>query len=154
MSNIAVLQQVFDRAGVLQDAWEARLEGTPHLVTELRLRFENLSLVLSADGEADTVLLWVGDFTEDADVVRVPVSESSPWSGIIGLGLRWGWELTNHQGYSDGIRFDFADPDMGVSQEVELIVAASCLWLYLCAPTSRLPNRPVQPPSGGQVGVE
>ena len=154
MSNITVLQQAFDRAGVLQEVWEARLEGAAHLVTELELRFENLVLVVSADGEADTVLLSVGEFTNDSDTVRVRVSESPPWSSIIGLGLRWGWELTNHQGYSDGIRFDFADSNRGVSHEIELVVAASTLQLYLCAPVSRLPNTPLQPTSGAQIELE
>ena len=139
---MTVLQQVFDRAGVLQEVSEARLEGAPHLVTALRLRFENLSLIVSADGETDTVLLAVGDSTDDPGVVQVRVSESAPWSSIIGLGLRWGWELTNHQGYTDGVRFEFADPDRAVSQEIELIVAASTLRLYFCVPGDRLPSKP------------
>jgi hypothetical protein len=109
---------------------------------------QTLALVVSADGEADTVLLRVGDFTSDPDMVLVRVSDSSPWSGIIGLGVRWGWELINHQGYSDGVRFEFANPDTGVSQEVELIAAASALQIYLCAPINRLPNKPPQPTNG------
>jgi hypothetical protein len=154
MSNITILQEVFDRAGKLQEVWEARFEGAAHLVTEVRLRFEGVALVVSADGEYDTVVLRTGDFSSDSDSVRVCASHIPPWSAMVGLGMRWGWELTNHQGYADGVRFEFADPDAGISREVELIVAGSMLHLHACTPVTRLPNKPLQPTSGGQVEVE
>jgi hypothetical protein len=154
MSNITVLQEVFDHGGVLQDVWEARFEGASHLITALKLRFEDVALIVLADGDADTVVLRVGDFTVDPEVVLVRVSEEPPWSEMVGLGIRWGWELTNHQGYSDGVRFEFADPNRGLSREIELIVEASTLHLHLCEPINRLPNQPLQPPSGGKIGIE
>jgi hypothetical protein len=68
--------------------------------------------------------------------------------------MQWGWELTNHQGYADGVRFEFADPNAGTSREVDLIVAASTLQLHVCTPISGLPNTPLQPTSRGPAGVE
>ena len=107
------------------------------MVTEVKLRFGGVDLIVSAEGEFDTVVLRLGDFAADADVTHVDVSRSVPWSELIGLAMRWGWELTNHQGYADGVRFDLASPDADISKTFDLIVAGSTLHMNMCTPTRK-----------------
>jgi hypothetical protein len=132
MSNIDVLREVFDKGGRLKQVWEARFEGSADFITEMKFCFENAALIVSADSEHDTIVLWIGDFSDDDDVEKIDVSEMPPWTKALDLEMLWGWELTNHQGYSDGIRIEFADLDAGASVEIDLIVAASMLHLCIC----------------------
>lgn len=132
MSNIDVLREVFDDGGRLKQVWEARFEGSADFITEMKFCFENCTLIVSADGEYDTVVLRKGGFSDDKDSEKINVSAILPWSKALDHGMCWGWELTNHQGYTDGIRVEFANPDTNASVEIELIVAASALHLYTC----------------------
>ena len=57
---------------------------------------------------------------------------------MYGLPVQWAWEMTNQQGYTDGVRLEFGDPnDSNKSRTVELVVAASSLKFFLAHPTTR-----------------
>jgi Family of unknown function (DUF6334) len=137
MSNLDVLHEVAEKAGPLRRVCAARFDGDANFVTDLRLEFEGIALVVSAEGDLDTVLLRIGDLANGPNTTVREVTEDAPWSHAIGLIVRWGWELTNQQGCADGVRFEFANPDGGTSVEIELIVMASALQAYRCEPTPR-----------------
>jgi uncharacterized protein DUF6334 len=57
----------------------------------------------------------------------VDLSDSSPWNTCLGAGARWLWQLTNQQGYSDGVRLEFGNSDEKSRATVELLVMASAI---------------------------
>jgi hypothetical protein len=134
MSNLDVLHEAFEKAGDLRRVLAARFGGDPTFVTELKFVFEGFALLVRADGEYDEVVLGTGDFSDEPEISIHDVSADAPWSEALGRTICWGWELTNQQGYADGVRFDFAN-STGGKFEVELIVAASSLHAYRCEPT-------------------
>ena len=136
MSNLKVLHELFERAGPLRDVWVARFEGNANFVTEAKLSFDGVALVVAA-GDLDTMAIRVGDPVKPENTTMHNVNVAAPWSAALGLALRWGWELTNHQGYADGVRFEFADSDAGISVAIEVIVMASMLHVYRCEPSPR-----------------
>jgi hypothetical protein len=81
-----------------------------------------------------TVAVRLGDLSEDPESTIHDVTSSAFWAPAIGVELMWAWELKNHQGYCDGVRFDFSNIDRGISVEVEMIIMASALYVYRCNP--------------------
>ena len=136
MTNLEVLHEVVERAGRLRSVSAARFEGLAHFVTQMVLSFDKMSLLVATDPDDDSIILRLDEFAADRATTVHDVSSSALWTPAIGLGLRWAWELRNHQGYADGVRFEFASPDGRASRRVEFIVAGSALQALTCEPSS------------------
>lgn len=126
-----LLRNVVDTGGRLVNARHALFEGDPQFITAVELQFESLSVVLCAVPDDDTLAVNSGEFESTPDEILVEVSDSNPWSKCLGSGLAWAWELTNQQGYSDGLRLEFEEPGEPSNLVVELIVIASAIELFV-----------------------
>ena|ERR1043165_4736255 len=129
MSNLDVLHQVAGTGGPLREVSASMLDDC---MNELRFVFDDFALVVSADGEYDTVLLAIDDDVREPKTAVRALTDAAWCQPAIGVPLRWGWELTNQQGYADGVRFEFADPNAGTAVVIELIVVASTFHVYRC----------------------
>jgi len=67
---------------------------------------------------------------EPVEVVE-EVGGLPPWSKCIGLDVSCAWRLTNQQGYSDGVRFEFGKPSEKSKVLLELLVVASAIQLFV-----------------------
>ena len=108
-------------------------EGNARFVTAVGLQFASVSAVFRAVEADDTLAVSLGPLVPDEDETAVEATSSAPWSGCIGSGVRWAWRLTNQQGYPDGVRLEFGNPDKSSSTVVELIVAASAIQMFVAA---------------------
>ncbi len=125
-----LLKNLVDTGGPLVNARHALFEGDPQFITAVELQFESLSVVLCALSDDDTLEVSSGEFESTTDEILVDVRDSDPWSKCLGSGLAWAWELTNQQGYSDGLRLEFENPVEKSNLVVELIVVASAIELF------------------------
>ena len=72
---------------------------------------------------------------------------------MYGLPVLWAWAMTNQQGYTDGLRLQFGDPDdKNKSRTIEMVVAASSVQMLVVSPTSPLQVNTPQPQSGSPPG--
>ncbi len=55
--------------------------------------------VTAADASASVMPILIGPY---------------PWNEAIHRPMLWVWQLTNHQGYPDGIQFAFLDEESGI----------------------------------------
>ena len=123
MTPIEVLQSVVDSAGRLRRAVAHHYGGDPDFVSHVVLEFESGRLVLSANDQDDSIQLS----TELPPAPDCTPCKALSWAPGYGRSLLWAWTLTNHQGYLDGVRFDFRDT---VSQSpfiIEVVVEALTL---------------------------
>jgi hypothetical protein len=102
-----------------------------NFITAVGLRFELMSAVFRADADDDTLVVRLSPLLPEPEETMVEINSSSLWSACIGLGIRWAWRLTNQQGYSDGVRLEFADPNAPSSTVVELTVGASAIRMFI-----------------------
>jgi hypothetical protein len=123
VSVLEALQHTVDSGGRLQRVVAYHFEGDLSFVTHLALEFELGRLVLSAGEEFDEILAST-DLPSTPDNAR----ETPAWTPACGRPLLWAWTLTNHQGYVDGVRFDFRDTVSQSAVIFEVIVVASTLY--------------------------
>ena len=125
---IEALQKASDDGNRLVSVREALLEPGYSLISDIELEFEGCTVVVSAIEEFDTISISLSTLPESR--AFTPAANQF-WQGCIGKQLQWAWLLKNHQGYIDGVRLEFFDPDSPGSVIGELIVAASSLQLYV-----------------------
>lgn len=77
------------------------------------------------------MIATIGPLVATPEETLVDVSATPPWSACIGLGARWLWELTNQQGYTDGLRFEFGEANKPFEVVVELIVLACEIEIFV-----------------------
>jgi hypothetical protein len=77
----------------------------------------------------------------ERDETLIDVGSSAPWSACMGLRVCWAWQLTNQQGYSDGVRLEFSEPGAESRSVVELIVVASAIQMFVVVPVGARPKR-------------
>jgi hypothetical protein len=82
----------------------------------------------------DTLAVSLGALVSSENETLIESTHSAPWSACLGLGLRWAWSLTNQQGYLDGVRLEFGDPNRPFGLIVELTVAASAIQMFVATP--------------------
>ena len=124
---LETLAKIYDGGGLLVNVTCTLFEGDQKFVTAIGLRFESISAVFRADADKDTLVASLGSLTPGSDETLVDITDLSPWRTCIGAGASWLWQLTNQQGYADGVRFEFANPDEPSRAVVELLVAASAI---------------------------
>jgi hypothetical protein len=120
-----------NHGGKLLGVSRTLFHNDPRFVTTVSFRFESLTLGFRADSDLDTLDATIGQLTKDDNDVVSEVGSSAPWSACVGRGLRWGWRLTNQQGYTDGVRLEFGDPDSSDEVVVELLVVASAIQVFV-----------------------
>ena len=96
----------------------------------VELQFDTLTISFSAVADDDTIAVSSGSYSDPS---RQTIN--APWTSCIGKPLQWTWLMTNQQGYTDGARLEFTDPDSQHSVIVELVAGASSLCVYLATPS-------------------
>jgi len=86
------------------------------------LDFGQISLIIEARSEDDTVEIWTDQGSTVAKT-GVDAGKSKPWSGLIGKPFGWGWVTINQQGYCDGVLLSFG----GITPQIFLNVVASSI---------------------------
>lgn len=127
------LARIFDDGGRLVGVSCTRFVGDPadfSFVTAVGLRFEHLAVVFRAVPDDDTLAASVGMLAAGPDEEVIDLCGELPWSACLGLGVCWGWRLTNQQGYTDGVRLEFSEPGKPSHAVVELVVIASGLQVF------------------------
>jgi hypothetical protein len=128
------LAKIYNEGGPLVGVAYVLFDGNAHFITKIGLRFGSISAVFRAVQADDTLAVSLGPLVPDRDETSVDVGHSDPWSSCLGSAIRWAWQLTNQQGYQDGVRLEFGDPHMGSNCVIELIVAASAIQIFVAAP--------------------
>jgi hypothetical protein len=124
------LAKMVYESGPLVSVAYLRFDDDPNFVTAVGLRFESMSSAFRAVEDDDTLAVSLGNLSSTETEELIDSTHSDPWSACLGLGLRWAWRLTNQQGYSDGVRLEFGDPDKPSSLMVEMTVAASAIQIF------------------------
>lgn len=125
---IALLRQVANDGGPLQQVQHVVWNELPKDVVSYVLTFQNMELTIKAM-EDDSVELSLGSAGADADH-SLHADEELPWSEAIGKPIRWGWVMTNQQGYADGVQFEFGRNVSEPSTIVQLVAVSSALKLF------------------------
>jgi hypothetical protein len=133
---LSELAKIYDDGGSLLDVKYALFGGDSKSLTAVGLRFENVSASFRAVPEDDTLAATIGGLNLEVGETLIDASGSSLWSGYLGLNLGWAWQLTNHQRYLDGVRFEFSKPGESSRGVVELIVVASIIQVFVGVPSA------------------
>lgn len=129
------LHQIADHGGPLVGVRCAHFQGDPRFVTAIELRFEFLTVVFRAMPEDDTLAVRFETLVPESNEELVELESSAPWSEAIGLGVCWAWQLTNQQGYADGIRLEFNEAGLASRLVIEFVVIASSMQVFSFAAT-------------------
>lgn len=129
----STLARVFADGGRLTGVSYSVFADEHPFVTACALHFDRLTAVFRAVPDDDTLAASVGELVADPNEITVDTSGLHPWSQCIGLGVCWGWRLTNQQGYVDGVRLEFGQPDEVDKAVVELVVVASGIGVFVSA---------------------
>lgn len=122
------LHRICDAGGRLLGVTRTLFEGDPTFVTAIAFRFEGLTVTFHAVSDDDTLDCVVGELVAEPQETTADASESLPWSACLGLTPAWIWQMTNQQGYTDGIRMEFGEPARPVI--VELLVIGSAIRVF------------------------
>lgn len=126
ISMIEALRSACYDAGRLTGVREALLVEESSLVSAVELVFEQLTITVAAEPDYDKVAVSVSSLSSDE---AISTSPQAFWAMCIGKRVKWAWLLTNHQGYSDGLRLEFKNTDEKEAVVVELIAMASSFEL-------------------------
>ena len=116
--------------GNLRYVREILLDPNYPPIMAVELQFDTLTISFSAVADDDTIAVSSGSYSGPS---RQTIN--APWTSCIGKPLQWTWLMTNQQGYTDGARLEFTDPDSQHSVIVELVAGASSLRVYLATPS-------------------
>jgi Family of unknown function (DUF6334) len=95
--------------------------------------FDKIVAMIRVIEEDDTIELTSIDIELANKFDTIDVSDNSLWKDAIGSQLHWVWSLTNNQGYTDGIQFEWTNHYLKKIIIVQAIAAASCFRLYKVA---------------------
>jgi hypothetical protein len=128
---IEELGRIYNDGGLLEGVDHVLFGGDSRSLTAIVLRFETLTAVLRAVAEDDTLAVTIGLFQPRPQEVIRAASLSKAWVNCLRRSISWAWQLTNQQGYTDGLRLEFGTPDAKQQPiTVELIVVASDIQLF------------------------
>jgi hypothetical protein len=126
-----ILAKIYDDAGRLVGVSQTLFEGDSRFVTAVGLRFEFLSAIFRAVPDDDTLAVSLESLVPEPNETLIDASQSAPWPACVGFSICWAWRLTNQQGYSDAVRFEFSERGKESRAVVELIVAASAIQTFV-----------------------
>jgi len=132
--TLAPLLDCFHRVSgqILRAVWRVVVDGS---VERVLLDFDQISLVVEADPNTDTVELWAEDKTKIRAADRMDASDSPTWRSVMGRSFGWGWITMNQQGYCDGVLLSFD----GITPQIMLNVTASSIK------ESKIESLPIKP---------
>jgi hypothetical protein len=105
-------------------------ENIRHSPNAILMYFSKIVIIIKVVEEDDSVELISINLDMANEIDSIDVSSDTLWKDIINVNLRWVWVLTNQQGYTDGIQFEWGDPSSEKSIIVQAIAVASCFRLY------------------------
>ncbi|WP_145924387.1 DUF6334 family protein [Microbulbifer aggregans] len=123
---LKALQDIHDSAGVLRHVVEYQFAN--ELLIALELCFQSRTYFLLADAELDALVITDSWGPDDKNLSSTDVSRNYPWNKVIGQEVLWSWMLTNHQGYSDGMRMEFAGLNSKLALEVIVEASEICVF--------------------------
>lgn len=116
------ISELVESAGCLKSVEQFSFPELPGKLVCIVLHFENLSCTINVNEETDEIVM-----SQNEDISGLVEREKSAlWRSVLGEGLSWVWELTNQQGYSDGLRLEFSES----WQIIELVVIAFSIKEY------------------------
>lgn len=100
--------------------------ATSLLLVELLLCFEQtvVTLAVTEEDEIDTVSQISAD---DSEIHKVDLTGVMPWRGAVGRPLMWVWQMTNQQGYLDGVQIEFAADGTSESVTIQMVALGAQL---------------------------
>lgn len=123
------LATLFDSGRALFSVRYLLFEGDPEFITAVELSFESIKAVFRAEPDFDTLAANIGSLETAPDETIFDASHLQPWHRFMGLQFSFAWQMTNQQGYTDGVRFDF-DGQTGQPSIIEMVVYASAIRIY------------------------
>jgi hypothetical protein len=114
---------------------EARRMVENRCLTRLVLTFETARLIVSANGDDDTVEVASDPIAQAKQIEGEDVSGERPWDSVIGKPFGWGWVTVNQQGYCDGLLIGFG----AVVPQISLCVVASSIKIACVKQSPELP---------------
>lgn len=119
----------------------------PYWTESVILKFQKIHYVINVNADTDEVEVLFHDqskaLTQDqfqvdsGNVIRISIHPENALFSLLGRKLTWVWTMTNNQGYSDGIQFQF---DSKTNNIVQFIAIASGLQINVLNSTDS-PNR-------------
>lgn len=103
-------------------------EGVPNQISAILMQFEAATVTFRAVSDDDTLEISLSPFVPEQEGILADMSILTPWEYLIGSGVFWAWQLTNQQGYVDGIRLEFGKPNSNTI--IEFIVVASTIKVF------------------------
>ncbi|MGQ0843498.1 MAG: DUF6334 family protein [Sporichthyaceae bacterium] len=89
-------------------------DGSSPMRIAYMLRFAEAVLLIEVDPEFDSLEVRVGPRPElrpsEPEPMAVDLSDTPPWSQLLGRRLGWRWAMTNQNGYFDGLQLEFEQP--------------------------------------------
>ena len=125
---LALLHQVANDAGSLVQVQRVTWNELPNDVASFVLTFQKMQLTVNARDD-DTVELVEGAIASNPEY-SLQTGDEYPWSEAIGKPIRWGWLMTNQQGYQDGIQIEFAHNVAEPSTIVQMVAVSSSLRVF------------------------
>ena len=92
-----------------------------HDIAAIKLKFETFSCFIRVIEDLDEIELTSNIILNNL----IETDHSLFFHECYDLKLCWGWKMTNNQGYSDALRFEFENDHI-----VELVVIASSITQY------------------------
>jgi hypothetical protein len=131
-SNVDNLWKINQEAGKLIDVEYVLFGGDPNFRITVILKFEALTAYFIAESDYDTIKVAFDCPTHEPEHQIVTKSKEFPWQTACGRSVCWAWSMANQQGYADGVRLEFSNPDKKDSVFIEMVVAASSIELFSC----------------------
>jgi Family of unknown function (DUF6334) len=92
--------------------------------------FDRIVAMISVIAVDDSVECRAIDFDLANKLDAIDVSKNALWKNAIDSQLLWVWSLTNNQGYTDGIQFEWTNHSLKISIVIQAIAIASYFRLY------------------------
>ena len=98
------------------------------------LQFDDINYIINVNVDTDEVeilferqphvFIQAQSKVDNITIIKLSELPDNPLNSLLGATLTWVWTMTNHQGYSDGIQFQF---DTKSSKTIQFVAIASRL---------------------------
>ncbi len=105
-------------------------EDVEDLPITFLMYFDKIVAMIRVIREDDSVEVRSIEFELANKLDAIDVSDNYLWKDALGSQLHWVWSLTNNQGYTDGIQFEWTNHSLKKSIMIQAIAIGSCFRLY------------------------
>lgn len=129
-----IIEQKLDEISIVQ----YKDSEDPYWTESVVLKFQNIHYVINVNVDTDEVEVLLHDqsqaLTQDqflvdkGNVIKISKHPDSALFNLLDSKLTWVWTMTNNQGYSDGIQFQF---NCKTNNIVQFIAIASRLQINM-----------------------